>query len=113
MTNENFYQKQGRSPLRTFFPFILQYGGLMEGIYSAVSIVSNASEKIPKFSYGNASLLIGGLALYIVGKTIEYKDRIDDLASEYKDRTDDLASSFTHLEETLREEFKKNNQFVR
>lgn len=102
MTNENFYQKQGRSPLRTFFPSILQYGGLMEGIYSAVSIVSNASEKIPKFSYGNASLLIGGLALYIVGKTIEYKDR-----------TDDLASSFTHLEETLREEFKKNNQFVR
>lgn len=93
MTNENFYQNQG-SPLKAIIPSAFQYGGLMMGVAVFTAQVTKSKDSTEAIIMG-----LFGAGMYILGKGMEYAHR-----------SDALSASFTHLEETLREEFKKNNR---
>lgn len=93
MTDENFYREKYHLKA-TGVPAFQQYVGLMIG---TSAIVKSVAEKV---SFGEALFLgAAGLGIYLVGKN-----------KEYQLHRNALANSFTHLEETLREEFKKSNQ---
>lgn len=86
----NFYQNQG-SPFKTVIPSVLQYGGLIAGVAAITAPVTKSKD------YTEATIIcLLGAGMYLLGKGMEYAHR-----------SDALSASFTHLEETLREEFKR------